>query len=257
MVNTEARRQAVLDLLAARVTVDELAEQHGVEPAEVESWRALFLEGLSLGTRPARRVTRPAVIAGALALAVIGGSAFLVRQASAGPGPCAPSGFPAKLKAFCPNTPALASEVNGNFQNVVTFIEGKIGQYDSPDVTIVGELSTTGSESDGTTGAVVIHNNSNADTMVIDGNEIDSNSASGLEMQKNNPGVPVQIYSPLNVSGSIFVSGATGYVRFQPTSVLPTCDGTSRGAIAVQTIGSADHLCVCALSNGSVKWSCI
>jgi transposase-like protein len=44
--SAEERTQAVLALLSGKATVDQLAARHGVQPATIEQWRQLALEGV-------------------------------------------------------------------------------------------------------------------------------------------------------------------------------------------------------------------
>lgn len=43
---TEERTEAVLALLSGKATVDQLAARHGVQPATIEQWRQLALQGI-------------------------------------------------------------------------------------------------------------------------------------------------------------------------------------------------------------------
>lgn len=96
----------LLDLLAGRLSEEEVAARHGVTLAEVRRWRALFVDGLSRGA--ARR--RAPLRAVALVAAVVG--TYAVAQS---------------LVTFTPNSPALASEVNANFGALKTWLENKTG----------------------------------------------------------------------------------------------------------------------------------
>jgi transposase-like protein len=49
--SAEERTQAVLDLLAGKATVDQLAFRYGVKPETVEGWRQAALEGVSASMR--------------------------------------------------------------------------------------------------------------------------------------------------------------------------------------------------------------
>ena len=44
--SAEDRRQAVLELLSGKATVDQLAFRFGVEPETIESWRAIAVDGI-------------------------------------------------------------------------------------------------------------------------------------------------------------------------------------------------------------------
>lgn len=49
--SAEERRQAVLELLSGKATVDQLAFRFGVRPETVESWRAIAVEGIGHAMR--------------------------------------------------------------------------------------------------------------------------------------------------------------------------------------------------------------
>ena len=49
--SAEERRQAVLELLSGKATVDQLAFRFGVSPEMIEGWRDIALEGISEAMR--------------------------------------------------------------------------------------------------------------------------------------------------------------------------------------------------------------
>lgn len=55
--------------------------------------------------------------------------------------------LPTPLIAFCPGTPARATDVNHNFRTVAGWIESKVGPVGSSDVTIAGNVAISGSVS--------------------------------------------------------------------------------------------------------------
>lgn len=140
--------ESVIALLQGRVSVRDVARAHGVTESEVESWRALFVDGLAQPRRSAPR--RGAWVAATAALLVTVG----VASRTAWAGNCA-STLPAPLVTLCADEPALATEVNGNFRQLVTWLEAKVGSVASNAITAgtinAGAISTTGAVTVGTT----------------------------------------------------------------------------------------------------------
>jgi hypothetical protein len=114
------RAQDIVSLLRGHQTAAELAARHGVSEAEVLAWKDLFLSGLEARTAPASRRWLTRVGAGALVVGV----AALGTQAWAAT--CTQT-LTSPLVTLCPNSPALATDVNGNFGQLVTWIQGKVG----------------------------------------------------------------------------------------------------------------------------------
>ncbi len=113
------------------------------------------LEGLELSRELARRDLAHArrVRRGGLALAfgaglvlgVIGLSAPAVAQVV-----CAQT-LPSPLTTFCPDTPALASQVNGNFQGLVNMLTAKAGPLSAPNAVTTSGLTVNGPSALGAT----------------------------------------------------------------------------------------------------------
>lgn len=123
-MNANERVQVVLELLEGRATAAELAQRHGVTEAEVHAWRDVFLSGARSASTPApsRR--------GSWAAAALGGAVLVGLLA--GPARAQVCSAPASFTAlgltwFCPDAPALASEVNGNTQQLVALMQQKLG----------------------------------------------------------------------------------------------------------------------------------
>src|SRR3954462_8390562 len=112
------RMDEVLALLSGETTVADIAHRQGVTEAEVESWKAMFLAGAKAGASGGHSVPSPwkkrqltaAVIASAA-------SGLCASSASIGQTACTQT-LPAPLKTFCANAPAVAGDVNGNFQQL-------------------------------------------------------------------------------------------------------------------------------------------
>lgn len=76
-----------------------------------------------------------------LRLVVVSVVVFLAAPASAQT--CTtPAGWRAPLKVFCPNAPALATDVNLNFSQVVAWLEDKVGQVGTPIALDAGVVTT-------------------------------------------------------------------------------------------------------------------
>lgn len=128
----EARARVVLALLASEITVAEAASKCGVTEQEVLLWKELYLAGARAQLaaqsprRPWSKRTQRLVAAGA-ALGLVGIAGVAASQST----------WPISLITFTADTPAVASEVNGNFnavktgiEQVKTWVESKTGPVD-------------------------------------------------------------------------------------------------------------------------------
>jgi hypothetical protein len=138
------RAQAdLVSLIAGELDTATLAARHDVTEAEAERWRSVFLAGMkaSVGgqslARP--RLHRMVVLAGV----VLATAAF------------------AQLAVFNADQPAQASQVNGNFNQLKTWLEAKVGavpgnSITTTSVTATGAVTTSGAVTGGTvTGGAV------------------------------------------------------------------------------------------------------
>src|SRR4051812_30047418 len=105
--------------------------------AEVRALRTALHE-----TRTASR-RRAKWALGVLATGALLGIAFSARQALS-QATCTQT-LPSGLKTFCPNTPAVAGDVNGNFQQLVTWVQQKVGTVGTNSVDVGGNATITGS----------------------------------------------------------------------------------------------------------------
>jgi hypothetical protein len=141
-LNDPERVELVLALLAGETTVAQAGEQHGLDPAELESWKALYVGGLRHAARAdkpsaLRRLGRAArrhplrasgaVLAGLLAFAVP-----LTAWSESPPGCTDPGTL--NLCQFYAGEPAVAAEVNSNFSKIVGWVEQKIGPVGTADL---------------------------------------------------------------------------------------------------------------------------
>ncbi|MBL8950976.1 MAG: hypothetical protein JNK82_09385 [Myxococcaceae bacterium] len=123
-------------LLSAELTVREVCERHGVEAATVEADRARLVSGL---TGAVERQAGRRRWHGAAALVALVGAAIV-----------APSVASAQLTTFTPGAPAMASAVNGNFQQLKTWLEQKVGPAGTNDITTTGTLTAGSTTVNGT-----------------------------------------------------------------------------------------------------------
>jgi hypothetical protein len=130
------------DIAAGRLTVAQAAATSGLSEADVT--RQLEMVGLARAlaqreVRTAKRQLGRRMVALAAVVAVT--STVWVNRTAWAQTVCAQT-LPAPLKTFCPNDPALASQINGNFQQVVSWVEAKTGPIASANVT-AGSLTAT------------------------------------------------------------------------------------------------------------------
>lgn len=132
--------QKTVDLVAVlqgSLTQADFAARHGMTEAEAAVAREHFLAGLA--ARP--RASRPVWLVVVFAVTIAG--TLAARTAWAGT--CAaPGTFPATLGLtwFCPDEPAVASELNGNTERLVALISQKVGALPSGDVS-TGAVTAT------------------------------------------------------------------------------------------------------------------
>lgn len=137
----EQRTEDVLRLICGVTTAAELAEKHGVTPDEVEAWRAEYVTALGRLAQPrsrSRRWAAPVMLA-ATGLAVLIG----LGSSDAWAQSC-PQTLPSPMVTFCPDAPALASQVNGNLSQLVTWVQQKVGTVGTANVTTTGTVTSNG-----------------------------------------------------------------------------------------------------------------
>lgn len=98
----------VVAQLHGEESLEAYAARAGVEVAELREWKSLYLAGGSAAFAPKPRRWRYALMAAVVAAALLPASVLAV-------GTCAQT-LPAPLVTFCPDQPAVAAEMNGNFQ---------------------------------------------------------------------------------------------------------------------------------------------
>lgn len=132
-------------LNAGRMTVADAAQKWGVTEAEVARWQDIYAVSAELSARSARadgarrsRTARRATLTAAVALALVGG--VWGSQTAWAQVTCTQT-LPAPLVTFCPDSPALASSVNGNLQQLVNWTQQKVGPVGTADVTVTGNFN--------------------------------------------------------------------------------------------------------------------
>lgn len=188
------RTQAIIDVLADRATVEEVAREFGVSTDEVTQWKALYLDGAA-GAAARRRPVRAFGVGRSVA---IGLSCVLVSTVgwvdyARSQSTCNQT-LPAPLTTFCPGDPASAAQVNGNFQQIVDWLQAKVGAVSAagvstPTVTATNVNATTvtatrvaaggytppaagwASQGTGTNGAAIYNDTSSFRTLMVVGND--------------------------------------------------------------------------------------
>lgn len=116
----------LISLVAGELSAATLASRHGVSEEEVLRWRAAYLAGMRTAAGVAAATRRPRLGRWAILGAVVFTTAAF-----------------AQLVTFQPNAPALASEVNGNFTQLKTWLEAKVGAVTSAGITASAVTAST------------------------------------------------------------------------------------------------------------------
>lgn len=249
------RTQAIIELLADRTTVAEVAREFGVSTDEVTHWKALYLDGAA-GAAARRRPVRAFGVGRSLA---IGLSLVLVSTVgwvdyARSQSTCNQT-LPAPLTTFCAGDPASAAQVNGNFQQLVDWLQAKVGAVGTAGVTTPTLTATNAnaatvtatkvvaggytpsaaswnSQGTGTNGAAIYNDTSSFRTLMVVGN----NSAGGSRR--------VGLWDDVTVNGNVSVPSnswdSASYTGGSATSYSsePTTDGWARGRQACNNIQS-------------------
>jgi len=140
-------------LTQGTLTVSEAAARLNLTEADVAQWRELYAMSCEIAARTERakrrraRTTMARVAVSATALLAIA-VVVVGSQPAWAQSTCAQT-LPAPMVTFCPDSPATASSVNGNLQQLVTWMQQKVGTVGSANVTVTGTL--TGAAITGTT----------------------------------------------------------------------------------------------------------
>ena len=126
-------------LVDGTVTVAEAAAKLNLSEAEISQWREVYALTCEVAARNerarTRRVTRTVGRIGMSLAAMVAVVVGVWTIAPAWAQVACTQTLPAPLKTFCPNAPALATEVNGNFSTVATWLTTKTGTLGSADLT--------------------------------------------------------------------------------------------------------------------------
>lgn len=116
----------LLQILRGVESVASVAERHDKSVRAVEAARADLVDALGAAlTSPRQPRRHTAALAGGLIVMLCAGGAW------------------AQLVTFAPDAPALASEVNGNFQQLRTWLEQKVGTVGSAAITTSGAVNAS------------------------------------------------------------------------------------------------------------------
>jgi hypothetical protein len=130
---------SLLDALARGDDARQAAEAAGLDPKSLEQ---LTLLTRVLEVRERRKAKRARLMWGGLAsMAVATGVLFSAAPALAQV-TCTQT-LPAPLVTFCPDAPAQAAQVNGNFQQLVTWVQQKVGPVGNGNIS-TGAITATG-----------------------------------------------------------------------------------------------------------------
>ena len=122
-MSSSSAQADLVSLIAGEIDAATLASRHGVTEEEALRWRSIFVAGMKAGVggRTASR-RLPYRVMGLLS-AVLATAAF------------------AQLAVFSPNSPALATEVNGNFIQLKAWLETKVGPVTNTNITTTGSVT--------------------------------------------------------------------------------------------------------------------
>jgi hypothetical protein len=126
----------------------------------------------------ARKARRRFAAFGGVALAAV--AAVLWGGPVLAQGMCTQS-LPAPLVTLCPNAPALAGDVNGNFQQLVTWLTQKVGTQGSANVTVTGTTSLQGTTATSLTvsGNQIVNGTSSLNGATTVGGALKANAVGG------------------------------------------------------------------------------
>ncbi len=149
--------------------------------------------------------------------------------------------LPSPLATLCADTPALASDVNGNFQQLVTWVQQKVGTVGSPNVTTTGSVSGASVTSTGTVtaGAVTTAGTVTANRVIVTGANIQSSGApvtgttdfglynrnAGTWMRFVNANAPFRFYANNGSTGA----GQDNIFNVETNGSLTTTNGEAEG----------------------------
>ena len=200
-------------------SLDAIAAEFAVPREQLVAWRTVTEAARAAGRQRRRRRW-----AGALAVALC----LLTTRTVLAAGTCAQT-LPAPLATLCANEPALADEVNGNFSQLVAWVQQKVGPVGSPDITTANVAA-----------------NSLAANSVLKVGPLSATN-SGLQVSWNRSGnigeTSFVNLKGLGAGGFNFANGSTTSALTQLASIA--ADGKLRVTNGVSGIG---RLCIAATS---------
>jgi hypothetical protein len=193
MTSNSSQPADLVSLLAGEIDAATLAARHGITEAEALRWREAFLAGMRASTGGQAHVRRPRTRLVMVGVAMLATAAF------------------AQLVTFNADQPALASEVNGNFTQLKSWLEAKVGVVSDP-----GNITTNGKviakvyapayadyavvSSGITNGGAIVNDNAAWKTLMILGNSTGTGGRA-ISMHDN-----VTIYGNLSVTNNTWGS---------------------------------------------------
>jgi hypothetical protein len=181
------KRLEILEAVATgRLSAEAGAITLGCSTTEVQRSLEVLELAKELSARD-RRASRRRVL-GAVAAAGLVGAMFVTRAALAA-GSCQQT-LPSPLVTFCPDEPALAAEVNGNFNTLATALVNKTGGITGTGITTAGSVSAsshTGGSFNGTsvTASQAINANGGIDFTNYGGQAINLLGGYGIGLQNS------------------------------------------------------------------------
>jgi transposase-like protein len=137
-ISMTKRVEALRAVLSGAQTSQAAAAQLGVSEAQFAQWLDVWTMSQEFAAQEAvhqkrlrRRSFNRAAVAATMCVAVAIGA--WVTQPAWAQAVCTQT-LPSPLKTFCPDSPALASEVNGNFSTVAGWLSTKTGTLGSQDI---------------------------------------------------------------------------------------------------------------------------
>ncbi|MBL8939212.1 MAG: hypothetical protein JNM69_31920 [Archangium sp.] len=125
------RLQTVNRALASGRPLEQLSSELGMSIDELVTWRSIY----EAARRDVSRSSKKRWLG-----AIAGVALVLLTPRVMAAGTCAQT-LPAPLVTFCADEPALASDVNGNFQQLVTWLQQKVGSVGTADLTTTGNIN--------------------------------------------------------------------------------------------------------------------
>lgn len=125
------RLQTVNRAIASGRPLEQLSAELGMSLEELVAWRSVY----EAARRDVSRSSKKRWLGAVAAIALV-----LLTPRVMAAGTCAQT-LPAPLITFCADEPALASDVNSNLQQLVNWVQQKVGTVGTADLTTTGNIS--------------------------------------------------------------------------------------------------------------------